>query len=92
MTFYLTRFDNQSQGVKNVLPGGRFTMGASAQRGIARLFTFFFSGTDKILGDFDESLYTGDVKYANVPEGQQAYWTIPMDCEFPFNRFLLMTP
>jgi len=56
MSFYLTRYDNVSKGVKDLLPGGRFSMGST-----------------------DEELYNDDITYVNIPSGQEAYWTIPMD-------------
>jgi len=31
------------------------------------------------MGGTDDSLFTGDIKYTDIPSGQEAYWSIPMD-------------
>jgi len=30
-------------------------------------------------GDTDEELYDDEIVYVNIPDGQEAYWTIPLD-------------
>lgn len=61
-------------GAASLEPGGTFTMGRVLVFGYPSLSQSVFSST----GYLDNSLYTGDVDFVNIPSGQESYWTLPL--------------
>ncbi|KAG8963863.1 hypothetical protein FRC03_002482 [Tulasnella sp. 419] len=37
------------------------------------------------IGELDQTAYTGDIDYVNIPSGHQSWWLIPLSCEFTLN-------
>jgi cathepsin D len=72
MSFYLSRFINATHA-KSQEPGGRFTMGEHLvpQSKYRNRFTTF-------QGFVDQSLYTGQIEYIDIPNGQEGYWILPL--------------
>jgi hypothetical protein len=72
----MTRFVDD-QNAEALEAGGSFTMGASTSS-----FLVQSSLTRASLSGFvNQSLYTGDIDFQNVPSGQESWWILPVTGE-----------
>ena len=39
-------------------------------------------GLIPLLGFLDQTLYTGEIEFTDIPAGQELYWILPMNCAY----------
>ncbi|KAH0836320.1 acid protease [Lanmaoa asiatica] len=74
MAFHLTRYINDTHA-SNLEPGGSVTMGRVTWTSRDTPLTFQYKGY------VNESLYTGNIDYQNIPNGQVSYWVQEITCK-----------